>query len=109
MTNQYKTKNVGENTNRIDGLHQGKLYKSRADFKQQMAIYALQNKFQFRNARSSPHGMVLKCISSSCKWRVYATKMKNVEKYEIRKVILEHTCSIDERAGKPNNSKKKLF
>lgn len=64
-----------------------------------MAIYALDHKFRFRNARFSPVGMVLTCIGASCKWRVYATKMKNVEKYEIRKLILEHTCSIDERAG----------
>lgn len=78
------------------------MFKTRADFKQFMSLYALQHQFRFKNARSSPEGMVLTCISTSCKWRVYATKLKNVENYEIRKVILEHTCSIDDRAGNLN-------
>ncbi|KAG5378394.1 hypothetical protein IGI04_026236 [Brassica rapa subsp. trilocularis] len=89
----------GIETNNADSLYEGKVFKSRADFKQQIALYALRNKFRFRNARSTPAGMVLRCVSSSCKWRIYAVKMKNVEKYEIRRVISEHTCSVDERAG----------
>lgn len=72
-----------------------------------MAIYALEKKFRFRNARSSPDGMVLTCMSRSCNWRVYAIKMKNVEKYEIRRLYLEHTCSVDERAGNYKHHKHK--
>lgn len=77
----------------------GKVFRNRADFKQQMASYALRCKFRFKNSRSLPDGMVLQCISLTCNWRVYAVKLKNVEKYEVRKLNLDHTCSVDERAG----------
>ncbi|KAL0740981.1 hypothetical protein Bca4012_082494 [Brassica carinata] len=53
----------------------------------------------FRNTRSSPQGMVMQCISATCQWRVYAKKMNNVDKYEVRKAKLQHTCSIDDRVG----------
>lgn len=45
-----------------------------------------------------PDEMVLICISTSCKWKIYVIKIKNIEKYQIRRVNLEHSCSVDERA-----------
>ncbi|XP_048591431.1 uncharacterized protein LOC106430297 [Brassica napus] len=75
------------------------IFKSREEFKHHMAKYAIKNKFWFRNSRSSPDGMVLRCFSSTCNWRVYAKRMKNVTSYEIRRVDLQHTCSVDSRAG----------
>ncbi|KAH0926238.1 hypothetical protein HID58_018494 [Brassica napus] len=80
---------TGNIRNKNDDLYEGNVFKSRVAFKQHMAIYALENKFRFRNARSSPDGMVL---------TVYTIKIKNVEKYKIRRLYLEHTCSVDERA-----------
>ncbi|KAG5405072.1 hypothetical protein IGI04_011191 [Brassica rapa subsp. trilocularis] len=88
----------GNETNKSEELYVGKVFRNRADFKQQMASYALRCKFRFKNSRSSPDGMVLQCISLTCNWRVYAVKLKNVEKYEVRKLNLDHTCSVDERA-----------
>ncbi|KAH0928842.1 hypothetical protein HID58_014569 [Brassica napus] len=58
-----------------------------------------EKKFRFRNTRSSPEGMVMECISGTCQWRVYATKMKTLEKFEVRKAQLQHTCSVDDRVG----------
>lgn len=43
--------------------------------------------------------MVLKCCSPSCPWRVYAVKLKDTEVFEIRKVVSEHLCSVEERGG----------
>ncbi|RID40841.1 hypothetical protein BRARA_J00853, partial [Brassica rapa] len=57
------------------------------------------SKTEFRNTRSSPEGMVMECISGTCQWRVYATKMKTLEKFEVRKAQLQHTCSVDDRVG----------
>lgn len=64
-----------------------------------MALYALRKKFRFRNTHSSPEGIVMRCISGTCQWRVYATKINKVEKYEVRTAKLQHTCSVDDRVG----------
>ncbi|WZY92690.1 hypothetical protein YC2023_065019 [Brassica napus] len=82
-----------------DIVYVGMIFKSREEFKHHMAMYAIKNKFWFRNSRSSPDGMVLRCFSSTCNWRVYAKRMKIVTSYEIRRVDLQHTCSVDSRAG----------
>lgn len=64
-----------------------------------MALYAIRKKFRFHNIRSAPNGMVLRCFSSNCQWRVYATKLKDSDVYEIRKLDPIHTCSVDDRSG----------
>lgn len=92
-------KNVGNQTYTCDALYKGKVFRTRTEFKQEMALYAMRHKFYFRTTRSTPDCMVTTCVTSSCKWRVYAVKIKNVGKYEIRKAILQHSCSIDDRAG----------
>lgn len=79
------------------------VFKNKGHVKHHMAFYALRNKFMFGNTRSSPQGMVMQCISETCQWRVYATKMNNIEKYEVRKAKLEHTCSVDDRVGNITN------
>uniref|UniRef100_A0A0D3DQW0 Transposase MuDR plant domain-containing protein n=1 Tax=Brassica oleracea var. oleracea TaxID=109376 RepID=A0A0D3DQW0_BRAOL len=89
----------GNQTIGYDHLYQGRVFSSRDDFKHHMALYALRHKFRFRHTRSSPDKMVFCCVSLKCMWRVYAIKLKNVENFEIRRVQLQHTCSIDERAG----------
>lgn len=64
--NQCEDGIVGKHTINSDELYEGKIFTSRADFKQQLAVYALRHKFRFKNARSSPEGMVLRCISQTC-------------------------------------------
>lgn len=76
------------------------VFKNKGHFKQHMTVYALRKKFTFRNTRSSPEGMVMECISGTRQWRVYATKMKTLDKFEVRKAQLQHTCSVDDRVGK---------
>lgn len=64
-----------------------------------MDVYAISRKFRFRCAKSEPRLMSLECCSPSCPWRVYAVRLKDAEVFEIRKVVPEHLCSIDERGG----------
>ncbi|KAH0914630.1 hypothetical protein HID58_029076, partial [Brassica napus] len=90
---------LGNQTIGYDNLYQGKVFNSRDDFKHHMALYVLRHKFRFRHTRCSPNRMVLCCVSLKCMWRVHAIKLKNVENFEIRRVQLQHTCSIDERAA----------
>ncbi|CAN6970428.1 unnamed protein product, partial [Brassica rapa subsp. trilocularis] len=65
---------ANEGANNPDVVNVGMIFKCREDFKQHMAMYAIRNKFRFRNSRSAPGGMV-------------------------RKVNLAHSCSVDDRSG----------
>ncbi|WZY94180.1 hypothetical protein YC2023_066509 [Brassica napus] len=62
-------------------------------------MVAIAKTFCYRSAKSDPSMMILKCISSTCQWRVYATKLKDSEVFEVRKLVSVHTCSIAERGG----------
>lgn len=64
-----------------------------------MAVYAINRKFRFKSRKSEPGLMVLECCGVDCPWRVYAVKLKDADVFEIRKVIPEHTYSVDERGG----------
>ncbi|XP_018462581.2 uncharacterized protein LOC108833668 [Raphanus sativus] len=75
------------------------MFRNRDSFKQHMAMFAIANKFCYRHAKSDPSMMVLKCISSSCQWRVYAIRLKDSDVFEVRKVDPIHSCSITDRGG----------
>lgn len=64
----------------------GMLFKSRDDFRQHMAVYAINRKFRFRNRKSELGLMVLECCGVDCPWRVYAVKLKDAKVFEIRRV-----------------------
>ncbi|KAJ4889034.1 SWIM-type domain-containing protein [Raphanus sativus] len=80
-------------------LQVGMMFRNRDAFKQHMAIFAIAKKFCCRHAKSDPSMMVLKCISSSCKWRVYAIRLKESEVFEVRKVDHIHSYSTADRGG----------
>ncbi|KAL0743246.1 hypothetical protein Bca4012_084759 [Brassica carinata] len=94
----------GKSPHNPDNVHVGMIFRSREAFKQHMAFYAIRKKFRFRNSRSAPTDMILRCYSGTCKWRVYAVLLKNTELYEVRRVELHHTCSVDDRSGYQNQA-----
>ncbi|KAF3523945.1 hypothetical protein F2Q69_00048074 [Brassica cretica] len=77
----------------------GMMFRNRDSFKQHIAMFAMAKKFCYRSAKSDPSMMILKCISSTCPWRVYATKLMDSEVFEVRKLASVHTCSIAECGG----------
>lgn len=77
----------------------GMMFRNRDAFKHHMAIYAISEKFRYKSRKSDPGLMVLQCCSDDCPWRVYAVKLKDGEVFEIRKVVSEHLCTVDERGG----------
>lgn len=77
----------------------GMLFRNREAFRQHMAIYAINRKFRFKCAKSEPGLMALECCSAACPWRVYAVRLKDADVFEVRKVIPEHVCSVDDRGG----------
>lgn len=75
------------------------LFRNREAFRQHMAIYAINRKFRFKCAKSEPGLMALECCSATCPWRVYAVRLKDADVFEVRKVVPEHVCSVDDRGG----------
>ena len=67
-----------------DKLFIGRVFKSKSDCKIKIAIHAINRKFHFRTARSTPKFMVLKCISRTCSWRVYASKVDSSDSFQVR-------------------------
>ncbi|CAD5316262.1 unnamed protein product [Arabidopsis thaliana] len=80
-----------------DKLFVGRVFKSKSDCKIKIAIHAINRKFHFRTARSTPKFMVLKCISKTCPWRVYASKVDTSDSFQVRQANQRHTCTIDQR------------
>lgn len=82
----------------------GMIFRTREDFKQHMALYAISQKFCFRNAKSDPTMMILKCCGRGCPWHVYAVRLKDCDVFEIRTYESRHQCTIDERGGYQNQA-----
>lgn len=93
---RFLTGEIGDYGNEISV---GMMFRNRDEFKQHMAVYAISNKFRYRSRKSEPGLMVLNCCGDGCPWRVYAVKLKEADVFEIRKVVSEHLCSVDERGG----------
>ncbi|XP_013660420.1 uncharacterized protein LOC106365541 [Brassica napus] len=99
---------LGDPMHNANELHVGMVFKNREEFKQHIALYAIHWKFRYRTPRSAPEGMVLKCFSTTCTWRVYAVRLKDSETYEVRKMNDTHTCSVDDRSGYQTHATHKM-
>ncbi|XP_018461911.2 uncharacterized protein LOC108832956 [Raphanus sativus] len=64
-----------------------------------MALHAITKKFHFKNEKSDPTMMILKCCGIGCPWRVYAVMLKDSDVFQIRTYEGKHTCTIDVRGG----------
>ncbi|KAF3498279.1 hypothetical protein DY000_02055440 [Brassica cretica] len=74
-------------------------FQNKRGFQAAYGLYAISQKFCFRNAKSDPTMMILKCCRTGCPWRVYAVRLKDCDVFEIRTYESRHQCTIDERGG----------
>ncbi|CAE6074681.1 unnamed protein product [Arabidopsis arenosa] len=80
-----------------DNIFVGSLFKNKDDCCTKLAIHAILRKFHFIHAKSCPTMVIAVCVGTTCPWRVYATKLEDSERFEVRTAILQHTCSVDAR------------
>ncbi|CAE6236029.1 unnamed protein product [Arabidopsis arenosa] len=80
-----------------DDIFIGRLFKSKEDCATKLAIHAIRRKFHFIYAKSCPNILLAVCVSHTCQWRVYATKLEDSERFEVKSATLHHTCSVDAR------------
>ena len=75
----------------------GKLYATKQDCQIGLAIYAIKERFYFRQTRTTRHSFVLGCHDTKCDWRILAKELTNCGYYTIKKAQLDHTCTIETR------------
>jgi len=80
-----------------DNIFIGRLFKNKEDCATKLAIHAIRRKFHFIYAKSYPNILLAACVSHTCPWRIYATKMEDSERFEIKCATQQHTCSVDAR------------
>ncbi|EOA12319.1 hypothetical protein CARUB_v10007958mg, partial [Capsella rubella] len=80
-----------------DDVFVGRLYKNKEDCTTKLAIHAIRRKFHFILPKSTHKVVAAVCVSDTCPWRVYATKLEESDRFEVRTAVLHHTCSVDAR------------
>ncbi|CAE6157678.1 unnamed protein product [Arabidopsis arenosa] len=80
-----------------DDIYIGRIFKTKEDCATKLAIHAIRRKFHFIYAKSGPNVVAAVCVSHTCPWRVYATKLADSDRFEVRSTTPNHTCSVDAR------------
>ncbi|CAD5332924.1 unnamed protein product [Arabidopsis thaliana] len=80
-----------------DDIFIGRLFKNKQDCATKLAIHAIRRKFHFITAKSCPNIVLAVCVSHTCMWRVYATKLEDSDRFKIKCASQHHTCSVDTR------------
>lgn len=82
-----------------DMIYVNHIFKSVEDCLMKLAIHAINRKFHFRYARSTPNVVLVVCVGNDCPWRVYAAEMDEGSRFEVKCCTLQHTCSVDARGN----------
>ena len=80
-----------------DEIYIGQVFKNKEDCATKLAIHAIRRKFYFIYVKSGPNIVAAVCISHTCPWRVYPTKLSDSDWFKVRSTTSTHTCSMDGR------------
>ncbi|XP_060965830.1 uncharacterized protein LOC133034637 [Cannabis sativa] len=80
---------------RIDIIRVGQIFQDKETVKLAMSLYAIKKNEQHRVKRSSTKDYSLVCVDKNCKWYFLATKHGKTNLFKVRKLVEDHTCSIE--------------
>jgi len=80
-----------------DDIYIGRIFKSKEDCATKLGIHAIHRKFHFIYTKSGPNAVAAVCVSDTCPWWVYATKLPDSDRFEVRSTTQTHTCRVDAR------------
>ncbi|XP_060965312.1 uncharacterized protein LOC133034276 [Cannabis sativa] len=83
------------NDPRIDTIRVGQIFQDKETVKLAMSLYAIKMNEQHRVKRSSTKDYSLVCVDKNCKWYFLATKHRKTNLFKVRKLVEDHTCSIE--------------
>ncbi|KAL5574343.1 hypothetical protein UlMin_023940 [Ulmus minor] len=73
------------------------LYTSKKELKKKLGMIAIKKNFEFKMKKSNKSLFVAECLDDNCKWRVRASKWRDSTSFIIRKLVKDHTCSVETR------------
>ncbi|XP_050234423.1 uncharacterized protein LOC126682721 [Mercurialis annua] len=75
-------------------IKEGQSYKNKDVLKSVLSSYAINNHFQFKVRRSCERQYFLSCLDTNCTWKLNASRKGTSQIFIIRKLIINHNCSM---------------
>jgi hypothetical protein len=85
--------NASVNTN--EDIVVGQLYQNKSELKRVLGMLAIRRNYEFKVKKSDKWRLEVGCMDVNCKWRLRATKLQDLDYFEVRKFCNEHSCSLD--------------
>ncbi|KAL5576113.1 hypothetical protein UlMin_017812 [Ulmus minor] len=78
-----------------DEIEEYKIFKSKKDLTTSLSIISMREKFQFKTFKSNSHFTIIRCLDTSCLWRVRAKRLEGSGYWMVTKYERKHTCTTD--------------
>ncbi|KAL5561876.1 hypothetical protein UlMin_031623, partial [Ulmus minor] len=79
----------------LGDIEEHHIFRSKKELMTCVSITAMTEKFQYKVFKSKPSFVVVRCIHTSCSWRVRAKKLVESEYWMVTKYEKNHTCPTD--------------
>ncbi|KAL5538149.1 hypothetical protein UlMin_046275 [Ulmus minor] len=79
----------------LGDIEEHRIFRSKKELMTCVSITAMTEKFQYKVFKSKPSFVVVRCIHTSCSWRVRAKKLVESEYWMVTKYEKNHTCPTD--------------
>ncbi|XP_022155970.1 uncharacterized protein LOC111022954 [Momordica charantia] len=74
-------------------VKEGKVFDTKKELSLRKHLVAMPLNFQFKVKKSTPELYILRCVDSSCTWRLRAIKLMDCNLFKIKKYYSIHTCN----------------
>ncbi|KAL5581673.1 hypothetical protein UlMin_014115 [Ulmus minor] len=79
----------------LGDIEEHRIFRSKKELMTCLSITAMTEKFQYKVFKSKPSFVVVRCVHTSCSWRVRAKKLVESEYWMVTKYEKKHTCPTD--------------
>ncbi|KAL5581631.1 hypothetical protein UlMin_014073 [Ulmus minor] len=79
----------------LGDIEEHHIFRSKKELMTCLSITAMTEKFQYKVFKSKPSFVVVRCVHTSCSWRVRAKKLVESEYWMVTKYEKKHTCPTD--------------
>ncbi|XP_023644226.1 uncharacterized protein LOC111832118 [Capsella rubella] len=81
---------------RGDGnLYKNQIFYNKIAFKEAVLDYSLRTSRNIRQYRYDKTKLGYRCNAEGCKWRIYCSVVSNSDKWEVKRFIDNHSCSVN--------------
>lgn len=80
-----------------DELEVRQVFSSKKELQEKLSMLAIRKNFEYKVERSCKKFLVISCIDENCQWKLRACRYRDNTSFQIRKLVKDHTCSIESR------------